>query len=83
MSWHLGSCGTPNLSKKMYMYMYVLIISNHERLRPVSTRAFYLDGILRGGNFHRHWTSRKALALLIEQRQCPLPVVRFPCRKTL
>jgi hypothetical protein len=42
--------------------------------RAVSTRAFYRDWILRGGNFHRQWTSRKALALSNEQRQCPLPV---------
>jgi hypothetical protein len=48
-------------------------------------RAFYRDGIVRGGNFHRQWTLRKALALLNEQRQCPLPVkpFGFPRRKTL
>jgi hypothetical protein len=35
---------------------------------------FHYGGILRDGNFHRQMTSRKALALLNEQRQCPLPV---------
>jgi hypothetical protein len=48
--------------------------SGFRPLRPVSTRAFYRDGILRGGNFHRQLPSRQALALLNKLRQCPLPV---------